>query len=237
MPGRGYGQFCPIAMASEVLGTRWTILILRELLCGSRRFNDLRRGLPRISPTLLSRRLGELKELGLITRHVDGTTGTPVYELTEAGEDLRTVIMSLGTWGHRWLESQLSLKNLDPSLLMWDMRRNLNPAPLPSRRITVQFLYRDITRGQAKWWLIVDRTAEEGPVDLCQIDPGHEVDLYVVTDLRTMTAIWMGIETVQAALDTDRLELVGASELRATMQTWLGLSHFAGETKRVNAWD
>lgn len=234
---RGYGQFCPIAMASEVLGTRWTILILRELLCGSRRFNDLRRGLPRISPALLSRRLGELDELGVIERHVDETSGSPFYELTEAGEDLRPVIMSLGSWGHRWLESQLSLRNLDPSLLMWDMRRNLNPTPLPPRRITVQFQYRDVTRGQAKWWLIVDKANAEEPVDLCQLDPGHEVDLYVVSDLRTMTAIWMGIETVQSALNGGRLELVGASELRTTMQAWLGLSHFAGESKRVSARD
>lgn len=237
MSARGYGQFCPIAMASEVLGTRWTILILRELLCGSTRFNDLRRGLPRISPALLSRRLGELQELGLIERWTEDGSGTPRYQLTEAGEDLRPVIMSLGTWGQRWLESQLSLRNLDPSLLMWDMRRNLNPTPLPPGRITVQFLYHDVTSGQAKWWLVVDKAATDEPVDLCQLDPGHEVDLYVVTDLRTMTAIWMGIETVQSALHDRRLDLVGSPELKTTMQTWLGLSHFASEPKRVSPRD
>ncbi|PWG64934.1 winged helix-turn-helix transcriptional regulator [Spiribacter halobius] len=235
MSASGYGQFCPVAMASEVLATRWTILILRELLCGSRRFNELRRGLPRISPALLSKRLGELEELGLINRRIDVRSGSPGYELTEAGEELRPVIMSLGRWGHRWLESQLSLRNLDPSLLMWDMRRNLNPAPLPSRRITVQFLYHDVTRGQAKWWLIVDKADVENPVDLCMLDPGNEVDLYVVTDLRTMTAIWMGIETVQSALASGRLDLVGAPELQTTMQAWLGLSPFADEPKRVPA--
>lgn len=236
MSARGYGQFCPIAMASEVLGTRWTILVLRELLCGSRRFNDLRRGLPRISPALLSKRLGELEELGVVVRKTEGNGGSPGYELTEAGEELRSVIMSMGTWGHRWLESQLSLKNLDPSLLMWDMRRNLDPTPMPSHRVTVQFLYPDVIRGQSRWWLIVDKTAEHGPVDLCQRDPGYDVDLYVVTDLRTMTAIWMGIVTVRDAVDDRRLELLGEKTLRDTMESWLGLSAFASESKRVSAW-
>lgn len=229
MAERGYGQFCPVAMAAEVLGSRWTILILRELLCGSHRFNDLRRGLPRISPALLSKRLVELEDLGLVARGGKESQG---YRLTEAGDELRPVIMAMGSWGQRWLESQLSLKNLDPSLLMWDMRRNLNPVPLPARRITVQFLYQDVTHGQARWWLVIDNIGEGGLVDLCQIDPGHEVDLYVVTDLRTMTAIWMGIETVESALRDNLLKLLGPSELRATMQKWLGLSHFAGVSKQ-----
>lgn len=235
MTVRGYGQFCPVAMASEVLGKRWTILVLRELLCGSTRFNELRRGMPLISPALLSRRLGELEEAGVIRRGTDPGTGAPVYRLTEAGEELRPVIMAMGSWGQRWLESQLSLKNLDPSLLMWDMRRNLDPVPLPERRVTVQFLYHDVTRGQATWWLIVDKASEEGPVDLCLRDPGHEVDLYVVVDLRTMTAIWMGITTVREALDSGHLKLTGDPGLQKSMQTWLGLSAFAGETKRVSA--
>ncbi|GGX77071.1 HxlR family transcriptional regulator [Litchfieldella qijiaojingensis] len=231
----GYGQFCPVAMASEVLGTRWTILVVRELLCGSHRFNDLRRGLPHISPALLSKRLRELEALGVVRRQADPNTGTPLYELTEAGEELRPVIMSMGSWGQRWLESQLSMKNLDPSLLMWDMRRNLNPTPLPRHRVTIQFLYHDVTRGQAKWWLVIDNTSEEGSVDLCKKDPGHDVDLYVVCDLRSMTAIWMGLMTVREAIDSGRLKLTGDRKLQASIQTWLGLSAFAAETKQVSA--
>ena len=171
---RGYGQFCPVAMATEVLGTRWTILVLRELICGSTRFNELRRGVPRMSPALLSKRLTELEAHGLISRSRGADSGAPVYRLTQAGEELRPVIMSLGSWGQRWLESQLSLRNLDPSLLMWDMRRNLKPDALPERRITIQFLYPKLERGQRKWWLVVDKTAAHGPVDLCMLDPGHE---------------------------------------------------------------
>jgi DNA-binding HxlR family transcriptional regulator len=231
----GYGQFCPVAMASEVLGTRWTMLIVRELLCGSHRFNDLRRGLPHISPALLSKRLRELEELGVVRRHLAPDTGTPLYELTEAGEELRPVIMAMGYWGQRWLEAQLSMKNLDPSLLMWDMRRNLNPDPLPSHRVTIQFLYHDVTSGRAKWWVVIDKTGEDGIVDLCMKDPGHDVDLYVVSDLRTMTAIWMGLMTVQEALDAGKLQLTGSRQLQSSMQTWLGLSVFADEPKRVSA--
>lgn len=233
MTNRGYGQFCPVALASEVLGTRWTILVLRELIAGSTRFNELRKGLPRMSPALLSKRLRELEHMGLIERRLDKQGNSPVYHLTEPGEDLGPVIMALGTWGQRWLDSQLSLKNLDPSLLMWDMRRNLNPEPLPQRRVTVQFLYPEVEHGHGKWWLIVDGTAEE-VVDLCWLDPGHEVDLYVVTDLRTMTAIWMGIMTVEEALSSEKLRLMGSPELRSTMQKWLGLSVFADVDKRVS---
>jgi DNA-binding HxlR family transcriptional regulator len=232
MANHGYGQFCPIALASEVLGTRWTILVLRELLCGSTRFNELRKGLPRMSPALLSKRLQELEEMGLIVRRLDETTNSPSYHLTEAGQDLWPVIMAIGTWGQRWLESQLSLKNLDPSLLMWDMRRHLNPDPLPSRKITVQFLYPDVKRGRRNWWLIIDEAAES-VVDLCWIDPGHDVDLYVVSDLRTMTAIWMGIVTVSQAIKDGKLELSGAPELQSKMEAWLGLSPFAQVEKRV----
>lgn len=231
---QGYGQFCPVAMATEVLGTRWTILVLRELLCGSTRFNELRRGVPRMSPALLSKRLGELETQGLITRRVDAESGAPAYRLTEAGEELRPTVMSLGSWGQRWLESQLSLRNLDPSLLMWDMRRNLKPEALPERRITIQFLYPQLERGQRKWWLMIDRAAETDAVDLCMIDPGQEVDLYVVTDLRTMTAIWMGIMSIQQAVRDNRLQLTGDRELTSRIGDWLGLSPFAGEQKRVS---
>ena len=149
----GYGQFCPVATAAEIICSRWTALVLRELLSGSTRFNDIRRGVPRMSPTLLSKRLKELEEAGVIAVRARGQAGIVDYKLTEAGEELRDVIMSLGVWGQRWIESSLSLKNLDPSLLMWDMRRNLAPSSLPDRRCTVQFLYPELSAGRKLWWL------------------------------------------------------------------------------------
>lgn len=225
----GYKQFCPLAMAAEVLCTRWTLVLMRELIAGSTRFNDLRRGVPKMSPTLLSHRLKDLEEAGIVERKpLPDQRGSFEYCLTPAGRDVRAVVEAMGTWGQRWVESSLSLKNLDPSLLMWDMRRNLNPAPLPKIRTVVQFLYSDLPPSKRDWWLVID---PDGSVDLCWSDPGFEVDLYVSTDLRTMTAIWMGLTTVEQ--ESERIELAGNQVLASSMQTWLGLSPFAREKKLV----
>lgn len=223
-----YGQFCPVAMAAEILCTRWTALVLRELLCGTTRFNDLRRGVPRMSPALLSKRLKELEKAGVVTV-TRKTKGEVEYRLTAAGEDLRPIIMGIGYWGQRWVESQLSLKNLDPSLLMWDMRRNLNPAPLPPRRCMIQFLYPEVPQSRRSWWLVVD----EGKVDLCGFDPGYELDLLVTSSLQTMTAIWMGIATVRQEIDAGHMRLGGDPRIASAIQQWLGLSPFAAEPRRV----
>jgi DNA-binding HxlR family transcriptional regulator len=211
--------------------SRWTILILRELLSGSRRFNDLRRGVPRISPTLLSKRLKELEAAGVIEVRPTGQPGTVEYCLTQAGEDLRGVVMSLGVWGQRWVESRLTFQNLDPSLLMWDMRRRINPRPLPGRRSTIQFEYVDLPANRRNYWLVVD----EDEIDLCSIDPGHEVDLHVCCPLQSMTAIWMGLASVRGEIDSGRLELHGDRVLADSMQQWLGLSPFAVERKLATA--
>ncbi|NJM82487.1 MAG: transcriptional regulator [Tabrizicola sp.] len=229
MPEHGiYGQFCPISMASEVLCTRWTMLILREFLCGSTRFNDLRRGVPRMSPTLLSKRLRDLEEAGII-QSVPGPHRGTEYNLTAAGEDLRPLVMAVGTWGHKWIESRLSLKNLDPSLLMWDMRRNLDPRPLPRHRCTIQFQYPELAAANQNWWLVIDK----GAVDLCRIDPGFEVDLLVRGPLRNMTAVWMGLSDIRTELAAGHLEVDGDPAIARAMQTWLGLSPFAREERRV----
>ena len=227
----GYGQFCPVAMAAEIACSRWTILILREMLSGSTRFNDLRRGVPRMSPTLLSRRLKELETAGVIETRPTGQPGVVEYCLTRSGEELRDVVMSLGTWGQRWVEARLTFQNLDPSLLMWDMRRRLDPKPLPERRSTIRFEYLDLPSNRRNYWLVVD----DGEVDLCSVDPGHVVDLHVICPLRCMTAIWMGLANVKGELDSGRLELHGDRNLAQRMQQWLGLSPFAVERKLASA--
>jgi DNA-binding HxlR family transcriptional regulator len=224
----GYGQFCPVAMASEILCSRWTMLVVREMLCGSTRFNDLRRGVPRMSPTLLSTRLKDLEEAGVV-RTAPGPAGVIEYRLTEAGEELRPLVLGLGGWGQRWIESRLSLRHLDPSLLMWDMRRNLDPRPLPERRCTIQFLYPELEAARGRWWLVV----EGGTVDLCSVDPGFEIDLLVTASLRSMTAIWMGMARVREEVEAGRVALDGDPALARAMQRWLGLSVFAGEKRRV----
>jgi len=225
-----YGQFCPVAMAAEIVCSRWTALVLRELLCGTTRFNDLRRGVPLMSPSLLSKRLKELEAAGVIATVPTGQAGAVEYRLTEAGEDLRPVVMSLGFWGQRWVDSSLSLKNLDPSLLMWDMRRNLDPKPLPPRRCTINFLYPELASAKRSWWLVIDG----GQVDLCSVNPGFEVDLYVRGSLRGMTAVWMGMSTVAKEMDAGQIELIGDKGLAQSMQRWLGLSPFAKKENRVS---
>ena len=218
-----YKQFCPVAMAAEILCSRWTIVLLRELIGGSTRFNDLRRGVPRMSPALLSQRLKDLESAGVLAR-TEGEPGVHEYTLTPAGRELEPLILAFGTWGQRWIESELSLQHLDAALLMWDMRRNLSIAPLPKRRCVIQFQYADAPKGQRVWWLIVD---PDGATDLCSVDPGYDVDLYASCSLRTITAIWMGYESIPAAVAAKRLMLVGNHELKSSMQKWLRLSPFA----------
>jgi DNA-binding HxlR family transcriptional regulator len=224
-----YQQFCPVAMAAEVLCTRWTVVLLRELVAGSTRFNDLRRGVPRMSPALLSKRLRDLEGAGIVRRvAAHGELGIHEYHLTRAGRELKTVVDSIGIWGQHWVEAQLTLENLDPSLLMWDMRRNLDPTPMPNRRCVIHFAYSDQPAARRRWWLVIEPGV---PVDLCSLDPGFDVDLYVNTDLRTMTAIWMGLATVRSSLADGKLKLTGDRRLASQMQAWLGLSPFAAEKK------
>jgi DNA-binding HxlR family transcriptional regulator len=230
MAQAGYKQFCPLAMAAEVLCTRWTMVLMRELMAGSTRFNDLRRGVPKMSPTLLSQRLKELEQFGIVERRaLLSERGVFEYQLTEAGRDIGPVVEAMGFWGQKWVESELSLKNLDPSLLMWDMRRNLNPAPLPKTRTVIQFLYSDLPSTKSHWWLVVEPA---GDVDLCWSDPGFDVDLYVTTDLRTMTSIWMGVTTVDR--ERRKIEFSGARAIASSMQGWLGLSPFSVVEKRAS---
>jgi DNA-binding HxlR family transcriptional regulator len=229
MEDRGsYGQFCPVAMAAEVICSRWTVLVLREMLAGSTRFNELRRGVPRMSPALLSKRLKELEATGIVAA-TPNAKGVTEYRLTPAGEDLRPVIFGMGFWGQRWIESQVSLKNLDPTLLMWDMRRNLDPTPLPSRRCTIRFQFAEPAESHRNHWLVV----EGRNVDLCSVDPGFEVDLHVVAQLRSLTAVWMGLAVLRQEVEAGRIELLGDVQVARSMEAWLGLSPFAREPRKV----
>ncbi len=231
MPDTAYKQFCPVAMAAEILGSRWTLVLLRELIAGSSRFNDLRRGVPRMSPALLSKRLKELETAGIVTRSpVPGEPDLFEYRLTEAGRDLKPVIEVVGAWGQRWIETEVSLENLDPNLLMWDMRRNIDPDPMPKCRNVIQVIFTDLKEAQRNWWLIVE---PEHDVDLCSVDPGFDVDLYLSTDLRTMTKIWMGYTTIGQAKEQGSLIVTGKKELERNLKSWLTLSPFAKVAKLV----
>ena len=224
-------QFCPLAMASDVLSGRWTMMLLGELLRGTSRFNDLRRGLPRMSPALLSKRLKELEAAGLVMRSGPaGTADTVDYILTDAGLAVEPIVDAMGDWGHRWVTTQATMEHLDVRLLMWNLRRNLKTDPIPPGRSVVQFVYHDLPVDTRNWWLLVEPGRD---TDLCSVEPGYDVDLYVNTDLRTMTEVWMGYAPAGRAIEDGRLLLVGNRALEATFQIWLGSSRYAGREKCV----
>jgi DNA-binding HxlR family transcriptional regulator len=226
-----YGQYCPVAMSAEILCTRWTIPLIRELLQGSRRFNELRRGVPRMSPALLTLRLRELETVGIVERR-PVKNGTDLYEyaLTEAGGSLGEVVEAMGKWGQTWLDEHTALDNASIDHLMWEVRNRARSEAASRTPATINFsVANPDPKAKRDWWLILEAGA---PADMCWEDPGREVDLYVNSDLRTLTAIWLGLTTVTEAVACGALELAGDSALGGSMQRWLGLSPVAGIPKR-----
>src|SRR5688572_184787 len=218
-----YGQFCTVARGAEVLGELWTPLVIRELLCGSRRFNDIRRGVPRMSPTLLAQRLRKLEQMGVVERkkRPEGWE----YQLTAAGEELRPIVVNLGHWGARWIGSRLKREQLDAGFLMWDIRRFARLDEFPSeRRVVIHFSFSDARPGERLWWLVV----ENGTADLCRDDPGHEVTVTVESSLRSLTEIWTGDSDPQREIGSGKLRVQGAGRGGANLWRWLGRSMFAG---------
>ena len=222
MTTASYGQFCPVAMASEILASRWTLVLLCEMQSGSTRFNEIKRGVPRMSPALLSKRLKELERNGVV-RCVETARGTE-YRLTEAGHDLKPVIHALGEWSMRWVDHQCTLANLDAQLLMWNMRRKIDPNPLPKRRVVVEFTYPELPKEKRHYWLIVSPSTG---ADLCSIDPGFDVVLYVTADLKAMTSAWMGMSKMADEVAAGRIRLEGDADLVQTLSRWMKLSSFA----------
>ncbi len=218
----GYGQFCPVAMAAEILTRRWTPLVVRELLCGSVRFNDIQRGVPRMSRSLLSHRLAELEQAGVLERTVT-RDGHPEYRLTEAGRELEPIINQMGVWGKRWARGDFNEEHLDARLLLWDMRRNIVEEQLPGRRIVVHLSFQGATPSDREFWLCLEPEA----VDVCDEDPGFGCDLELATDVRTLTQVWMGDYALGEALRRGDLRLRGPAALRRAFPGWLGLSLFA----------
>ena len=224
-----YGQFCPMAKAAEIVAERWTLLIIRELLAGSTRFNDLRRGVPLMSPALLSQRLQQLEHAGVIERRRVAARATHDYRLTEAGRALAPVVQNLGEWGGRWVRDRLDEHDLDVTLLMWAMRRRVDPAAFGSGRVVVAFMFTDLPKARRHWWLV--NNGKE--VDLCPKDPGFEVDLHVITSLQAMTKVWVGKLALNAAVRDGLVELGGARALQQQFKSWLLLSPFvAAETRK-----
>ena len=215
-----YGQFCPVAKAMELLDERWTLLVVRELMMGSRHFNDLRRGLPRMSPALLSKRLQSLARAGVIERWEDGNRVS--YQLSRAGKELEPIVEALGSWGIRWVP-EIGDEDLDPHLLMWDIHRNIATEALPEGRTVLRFAFNDVPQANRDWWIVVTT----GGIDVCDSDPGFDVRVAVETDLRTLTLVWRGDLSWKSAQQSGALELIGGKTERRAFPGWLKLSPLA----------
>jgi DNA-binding HxlR family transcriptional regulator len=211
-----YQQFCPLAKAAEVLGERWTILIVHELLLGTRRYRDFQRALCRLSPSLLTKRLNQLVDFGLVTRTTTPGQPHPEYELTAAGLELRPIVKGLSRWGMKWARGQMRDDELDVHLLMHDYTRMIDTKHLPAGRTILAFVFPGLPK-YGHWWIVID-----GPKDreLCVHNPGGTPDLLFRTDVRTLTEIWAGDTELNAARKAGRLQLTGDPKLIRSLPRW-----------------
>jgi DNA-binding HxlR family transcriptional regulator len=217
-----YGQFCPVAKATEIVGDKWTMLILRELLLGTCRFSDFQRSMSRISPTVLNKRLRMLEDKGVIIKKaISGRRGSE-YRLTSAGRELEPMIDNLAVWGMRWARGQMTDDELDVELLMWDIRRRIDPKSLPDGETVLCFTFSDLDKYKT-WWLVIDGD----DIDLCTEDPYKDVDLYVTSTVRTMIEVWEGDSDLRAAMRDDRIIAMGTRHLIRSMNDWFGFSAYA----------
>ena len=211
-----YGQFCPVAKASEVLGEKWTILIVRELLMGGSRFSELQRGLSLISPTMLSKRLDTLESHGLVLKKKIPNQKGYEYFPTKACNELLPIITSLGDWGMRWVISNITEKDYDVELLMLYLKRSIEPDNLVGNETVIRFKFTDI-KDYPDWWIVV----KGQEVELCTLDPGKDVDVYFTSSVKTMSRIWMGFTTYKKAVSSGDLKLVGPSALINDVSSWM----------------
>ena len=223
-----YGQYCPLSMAAEILGTRWTLLLLRELLEGSTQFNDIARGVPLMSRSMLSQRLKDLETSGLVTREAEGRGRPTHYRLTEAGQSLGPIVRSVAEWGQEWIDTEPSLEDVDTDFLMWDVRRNLQLPPGLASPFVLHFHFTDGPDGKTDHWLVV----ENGEIDVCYIDPGHEVDVSIETGVKDFTRVWMGWLPIARAQEEGRFHVDGPPRFARDVADWLGLSSVSKIRKR-----
>ena len=214
---KSYSEYCPIAMGAEAIGDRWTPLILRELMCGSERFSDIHRGVPRMSRTLLSQRLQHLRRLDLVSQREDRT-----YHLTESGEALGNVIWGLGDWAMEWLLGDPERDHFDGAHLMWRIHQRVVDEALPPTRTVVQFDLLGAHRGRRSWLLL-----DPQGTTVCERDEGFEVDLWVEAQINELLRVWMGRSNWDDAIDRGVLSLHGPTDLVRAFPSWFSLSPFA----------
>lgn len=220
----GYKQFCPVAKAMDMLGEKWTVLIVREFFVGATRFNQIQRGLPTISPTLLTRRLATMEQEGLIyKKRIPGQRGHEYFP-TQACEELFPVIKQIGVWGMRWARYQMSDEEFDLELLMTYLERSIRPGKLIGRETVIRFNFNDVEE-YPSWWIVVSGD----DIDVCVHDPGKEVDVYFNVSVKVMCLLWMGDISYRKAIADGELNLVGPTALTRQVEDWLVPNMFAGE--------
>jgi DNA-binding HxlR family transcriptional regulator len=224
MSDTSYPKFCPVVMAASLLEPRWTMLLLCEMWSGSTRFNEIQRGVPGMSPGLLSKRLKEMEANGLVNK-LGGSSGTRAeYVTTPVADELEPIIRSLAEWAHRNVDCSVSLQDLDARLLMWKIRGKIDLLQMPKRKSVIQFILKDASNKTANYWLVA-KPGEE--TDLCFTDPKFDVDLYVVSDLRALTSAFMGHSTFRSEIESGQISLSGDDGLARTLTKWLVRSSFA----------
>ena len=224
-----YGRFCPVSMGSDVFADRWTPLIVRELVLGNTRFNDIVRGLPGISRSLLVQRLKHLERKGVITTWPSRTGRGNEYQLTPAGKDLEDVVMALGRWAVHWLYQDLRPHDVDPVTLTWWMHRRIDRSQLPPGRVVVQFDHTAPER-QSLWMVI-----EHGDVSVCVQHPGFEPDLLVVSTTPALADVFSGLDTWERAVRLEQIKVLGDRQLAAALPRCFLWSPFADDMRAMAA--
>jgi len=224
-----YGQYCPVARASEILADRWTLLIVRELLAGVDHFNALDRGLPGISRALLVERLRRLEGMGVVARHSSSAGRAVEYSLTPAGRQLQVIIDALGKWGARWAFGDPRPSELDPVVLLWWMKRRVHRERLPARRVVIQFDFRGERTGS--YWLVLERT----DVSVCLQDPRFEIDLRVAADVDAFYRVWLGRNSLAETRRRGAVRLEGSPTMVRGFAEWFAWSPMAGAVRAALA--
>ncbi len=222
MPYKGYGQYCPLALAAEVLCERWTLLVISRVIDGCTRFNEIHRGVPKISATLLSQRLSQLEHAGLIVRRPLEKGNGHAYELTDAGRDLDPIIMSLAVWGQRWARD-MENEDLDPAFLAWSMHTRLNVEAMPPGRTVLEFEFSGTHKGFSRFWLVVC----DGHVDMCLKHPGYDVDVTVSAEIRRFVEAWRGYRDLRREIAAGHIRVEGVAKHKKALPDWLLLSALA----------
>lgn len=223
---QGYGQYCPLALAAELLCRRWSLLVVSRLIDGCDTFSAIQRGLPRISPSLLATRLTELEDAGLVTRIPLGQRRCR-YQLTEAGAALEDIVMALAAWGQQWARD-MSLEDLDPAFLAWSMHTRLDSSAMPPGRTVIEFELTGSPTGLDRFWLL----NEDGRVDMCLKNPGFDTDLLVQAPLQRFVEAWRGFRSLESEMRAGHIRVSGPPSLVHQLPGWLQLSALAAYPRR-----